>query len=70
MLDELLFFQIRIFRMFCQETKQAPIKANNIFNTYNIWQYLEEAYPVLHLNSDECALEDVLGILKIKGWPL
>ena len=70
MLNEVLFFQTRIFRMFCIEVKVSPAEADVLFNKYEIWKYLEEAYDVLHLNGDENALNDVLDILKAKGAEL
>lgn len=70
MLNEVLFFQTRIFRMFCLEVKVSPTEADVLFNKYEIWKYLEEAYDVLHLNGDENALNDVLDILKVKGAEL
>lgn len=70
MLNEVLFFQTRIFRMFCLEVKVSPTEADVLFNKYEIWKYLEEAYDVLHLNGDENALNDVLDILKAKGAKL
>ena len=46
MLNEVLFFQTRIFRMFCIEVKVSPAEADVLFNKYEIWKYLEEAYDV------------------------
>lgn len=67
MLDEILFFQTRIFRIFCTEAKISPIEGDKLFSEYGIWKYLEDAYDVLHLNGDEYALNDVMEILKAKG---
>ena len=66
MLDEILFFQTRIFRMFCMEVKISPVEGDELFSKYGIWDYLKDAYDVLHLNSDEYALNDVMEILKAK----
>lgn len=67
MLDEVIFFQTRIFRIFCDKAKLSAHDANMIFDQYGIWKYLEDAYDVLHINGDECALDDVIAILKEKG---
>ena len=67
MLDEILFFQTRIFRMFCMEAKISPVEGDELFSKYGIWDYLKDAYDVLHLNGDEYALNDVMEILKAKG---
>ena len=70
MLDEILFFQTRIFRIFCMEAKISPIKGDELFSKYRIWDYLKDAYDVLHLNGDEYALNEVMEILKAKGAKL
>ena len=67
MLDEILFFQTRIVRIFCMEAKISPIKGDELFSKYRIWDYLKDAYDVLHLNGDEYALNEVMEILKAKG---
>ena len=67
MLDEILFFQTRIFRMFCMEAKISPVEGDELFSKYGIWDYLKDAYDVLHLNGDEYALNEVMEILKAKG---
>lgn len=67
MINEVLFFQTRIFRMFCSEINISPSEGDALFNKYDIWRYLEDAYDLLHLNSDEYALNEVLEVLKAKG---
>ena len=49
MLDEIFFFQTRIFRMFCMEAKISPVEGDELFSKYGIWDYLKDAYDVLHL---------------------
>ncbi len=66
-LDEILFFQLRIFRLFCDRVKVSSVEGNKIFERYGIWKYIEDTYDVMHLNGDENALSDVLEILKAKG---
>lgn len=66
-LDEILFFQLRIFRLFCARVKVSSAEGNMIFEKYRIWEYLEDTYDVMHLNGDESALGDVMEILKVKG---
>ena len=53
MLDEILFFQTRIFRIFCMEAKISPIKGDELFSKYRIWDYLKDAYDVLRFLSEE-----------------
>ena len=53
--------------MFCMEAKISPVEGDELFSKYGIWDYLKDAYDVLHLNGDEYALNEVMEILKAKG---
>lgn len=70
MLNELIFFEARIFRMFCEKLQVSPVDANKLFKKYGIWKYIEDTYDMLKLNSDECAVNDIWEILKVKGIKL
>lgn len=70
MLNELIFFEARIFRMFCEKLQVSPVNANKLFEKYGIWKYIEDTYDMLKLNGDECAVNDIWEILKVKGIKL
>lgn len=70
MLNELIFFEARIFRMFCEKLRVSPVDANKLFEKYGIWKYIEDTYDMLKLNGDECAVNDIWEILKVKGIKL
>lgn len=70
MLNELIFFEARIFRMFCEKLQVSPVDANKLFEKYGIWKYIEDTYDMLKLNGDECAVNDIGEILKVKGIKL
>ena len=70
MLKELIFFEARIFRMFCEKLQVSPVDANKLFEKYGIWKYIEDTYDMLKLNGDECAVNDIWEILKVKGIKL
>lgn len=70
MLNELIFFEARIFRMFCKKLQVSPVDANKLFEKYGIWKYIEDTYNMLKLNGDECAVNDIWEILKVKGIKL
>lgn len=70
MLNELIFFEARIFRMFCEKLQVSPVDANKLFEKYGIWKYIEDTYDMLKLNGDECAVNDIWEILKVKGIKL
>ena len=70
MLNEIIFFEARIFRMFCEKLQVSPVDANKLFEKYGIWKYIEDTYDMLKLNGDECAVNDIWEILKVKGIKL
>lgn len=70
MLNELIFFEARIFRMFCEKLQVSPVDANKLFETYGVWKYIEDTYDMLSLSSDECAVKDILVMLKVNGIKL
>lgn len=70
MLNELIFFEARIFRIFCEKLQVSPVDANKLFEKYGIWKYIEDTYDMLKLNGDECAVNDIWEILKVKGIKL
>lgn len=70
MLNELIFFEARIFRMFCEKLQVSPVDANKLFEKYGIWKYIENTYDMLKLNGDECAVNDIWEMLKVKGIKL
>ena len=67
MIDEKLYMAIRLFRLFCEKYKVNSEKGNNLFISYNIWDYIDQAYDNLHLNGDDSALEDISTIMIHRG---
>ena len=67
MLDEMLFFEIRIFKMFCDKAKVSASEGNKLFDSYGIWKYIEDTYEMMHLNGDESCLINIFKVLQLKG---
>ena len=67
MLDELLLFEMRIFKMFCDMAKLSASEGNRIFDSYGIWKYIEDTYEMRHLNGDESFLINIFKVLQLKG---
>lgn len=67
MLDEVLYMQTRIFRMFIERTGLSPRAANRLFDQAGAWDFLSECYDSLHVESDQLALDDVLSLMRHKG---
>ena len=67
MIDEVLYMQERIFRMFCEQTSIDPQVANRLFLQAGVWRYIAECFDILHLGGDELVYEDVLRMLRRQG---
>ena len=59
MLDEVLYMQVRLFRMFCERTGLASRDASRVFREGDIWGFISSCYDILHLSGDESALSDI-----------
>lgn len=70
MLNELIFFEVRIFRTFCEKLQVSSADTNKLFETYGVWKYIEDTYDMLSLSSDEYAVNDIVEMLKINGFKL
>lgn len=59
MLDEALFMEARLFRMFRESRGLSAREANHVFESQGIWTFLENCYDALHLEGDEAILNDI-----------
>lgn len=67
MIDEVLYMQVRIFRMFCERTGMDPQVANRLFLQAGVWKYIADCFDSLHLGGDELVYEDVQRLLRRQG---
>lgn len=67
MIDEVLYMQVRLFRMFQERTGITSHAANQAFLEGGVWDFISSCYDVLHLSSDEAALDDVFKRLDFAG---
>lgn len=67
MIDEVLYMQTRIFRMFCERSGLDPKEANRLFCTAGAWDFIADCFDALHTSGDEYVYEDVMRLLKNKG---
>ena len=70
MIDEVLFAQVRLFRMFCERFGLEPSSGNSLWNEFGIWGFIEGCYDTLHLSGDESALDDIQTKLAFHGVSL
>lgn len=67
MINEILFMEIRILRMFLEKHPMDAAQANRLFDDYGIWAFLETCYDALHVSGDESVLNDIEEMLIAKG---
>ena len=70
MLDEVVFAQTRLFRIFCTRTGLSPQDGNSLWSRFDIWDFVEACYDSLHMSGDDAALEDIFAVLRFKGAAL
>ncbi len=70
MIDEVLYMEARIIRQFCQKYDMAPKAVNELFEKFQIWDYIESCYDSLHTAGDEYVLSEISDILRGKGFML
>ena len=59
--------QCWVFRMAQARWKMSAKDCTALFKKYNILGFIADCYDILHLNSYECALNDVEELLKNRG---
>lgn len=66
-LNQLLYMQIRILRMFCQRHDMSINAASRIFEENQIFSLIEFGWDGYHCGGDELVYEDMENILKRRG---
>lgn len=59
--------QCWVFRMAQNRWKLSAEKCADIFEQYQILNFISDCYDILHLSSYECALDEVERMLDNKG---
>lgn len=67
MLDEILFMQMRLFRMYREQTGLSAQACNMLFEQQGIWNFIANCYDYLHLEGDEAILADIKVKLASQG---
>ena len=65
--------KIKDFVIFCLEEYKTRYNLNgkevyDLFNKYNLFDYLENGYEVLHTQGKEYIINDICDYLKIRGY--
>lgn len=67
MIDEVIYMQNRLFRMFQEQFGLTARTCKEIFDAGDIWDFITECYDALHLSGDDAALDDVCRVLSNRG---
>ena len=70
MIDEILFMEARLLRLFCERFQIDQLEANRLFNQYGIWDYIERCYDYFHTCGDDYIVDDITEVLQAKGAAL
>lgn len=66
-IDDVLYMQTRIFRMFCERSGMRPRDANALFLRVGAWDFIADCFGLLHVSGDELVYDDVMQLLRCKG---
>lgn len=66
--QQILYMQTRMIRN-ASEKWNRPIEIiSELFEKYNVLQYIEDCFELFHIEGDEAVLEDITEYLENKGW--
>ena len=66
--QQILYMQTRMIRN-ASEKWNRPIEIiSELFEKYDVLQYIEDCFELFHVEGDEAILEDVTEYLENKGW--
>ena len=68
--DELFLLQVRLFRLAQINWNVDSKKCSEIFNKYEIYDYIETCYDFFHIQGDEENFHDIMAYLNTKGFSL
>ena len=66
-INEIIFMQIRIVRLFCVRYALKVKEVNRIFVENKIYEFIENGYDTYHCGGDELVFNDVRDILLRNG---
>ena len=67
LINEIIFMQIRIVRLFCERYALNVNAINKLFIDNKIYELIEDCYDSYHCGSDEIVYSDVRDILVKNG---
>ncbi|MBO4458948.1 MAG: DUF3791 domain-containing protein [Butyrivibrio sp.] len=65
--DDLFMLQVRLFRLAQIRWDKNVAECEQIFDKYELNDYIETCYEEYHVQGDEANLDDIEGYLRRKG---
>ena len=66
-INEIIFMQIRIVRLFCKRLSLKANEVNSLFIDNGIYDMIEDGYDMYHCGSDEIVYNDAKDLLMRNG---
>lgn len=64
---EITFMQARLIRLASEEWQMSLKRVVRLFQTEQVFQYIEKGYGIFHCEGDETVLEDIRDFLAGRG---
>ena len=65
--DDIFMLQVRLFRLAQLKWDKSAEECEQLFNRYDLNEYIETCYEEYHVQGDEANLADLEHYLKVKG---
>lgn len=66
--QQILYMQTRMIRNASEKWNRPIEMISELFEKYDVLQYIEDCFELFHVEGDEAILEDVTEYLENKGW--
>ena len=67
MQTEIEHMQVRLFQCACREWKIGIQRCANLFDRFQVDQYIEDAYEIFHVQGDQANLDEIEAYLRSRG---
>lgn len=64
---QILFMQTRLIRLAAEEWNISIQRVNELFDKYNVLDYVEDCFGIFHMEGDYAVFDDIQTFLKNKG---
>lgn len=68
--EQILYMQVRLFRMFAERFNKTLKQTAELFEQYNVLSFIKDGFGIFHVESDEAVFEETKEFLESKGAAL